>query len=384
MKRKNTLTYSQAAKRIIKKYDKRLGDGRYDKLAADSLNRELEQLAAKQEAAKEAQTQAQFQEMAMGGVLPQMWAGGTFDESPWLKEQNPFVQPQVNPYYVPEIPNTEQQVYKNAFVANTGKGNYKAANAAGKNYGNSTTGFTPTTTQNNSNQPPTKNSWFDSIPQEALYGMLAQGAGVGLQALLTKKPKDINARATNVLDYVPVRDDEAKQAARLAFANQQANSRYLSPSQYMAQMQGLGRGEAQTLAQISERTTNANAQGMNQWNQQKAGFDNDYNRQQLMADQYNNQNQMNYNAYMAGVPGELGNVFAGGMKDTLGYKNFNNSLRFASTANRGTVKGADGSYYPTFDAGKGIKYYEDNNGPHYIGKNGKEITPEEYFKLLGI
>jgi hypothetical protein len=348
MKKRNTLTFSQMAKKIIRKYDKRLGDGKYDKLAADSMNRELEALAAQQEATKQLETQNQFQEMCHGGRLKRREYGGGLPQmdgfgTSWLPilNQNP-----VQPF-----------VYDKQ----------RASSFSGVD---------------NPNQTPVKNSWLSGIPKEALYGMLAQGLGTGLEALLMKKPKDINARPTQMEDYVPVRDDEAQQAARLAFANQQANSRYLSPSQYMAQMQGLARGEAQTLAQVIQGTENDNARGLNQWNAQKAGFNNDYNRQQLMADEINNRNQMNYNAYQAGVPGELGNVFAGGMKDVLGYKNFNNSLRFAGTANRGTIKGSDGGYYPLFDAGKGVSYYKDDKGTHFLNEKGEKITRTQYLKLL--
>jgi hypothetical protein len=231
---------------------------------------------------------------------------------------------------------------------------------------------------NVSQQTQGRDNWFSSIPKEALIGMGSQALGTIAQGLLTKKPKDIKATPTSVPDYVPVQNEEAIRQAQLAYANQAAGSRYLSPSQYMAQMQALATGQAATTAGIAEQTANANAQGMNAYNMQKAGFDSDYRRQQLYADQYNNDNQIGYNAMQAGIPAALGQQVAGAMGDVMGLKNQEENRRWSGTDNYMSINYGGKSYKArVVDGDSGLSWFRAGNKTVYM-QNGEEIDPKIY------
>ena len=104
--KKSKKSYADLAKAVISKYKKRLGDdlSRYDKLATESLNRELSALMAEQEAYKQAELEKEYQQMCKGGKLRKMWDGGSIDTFPL---RGPYqrisrMQPRTTNYPIPE------------------------------------------------------------------------------------------------------------------------------------------------------------------------------------------------------------------------------------------------------------------------------------------
>jgi hypothetical protein len=402
--KKSKLSYAEEAKRIIKKYEKRLGPNldRPDKMATEAMNAELASLMERQELTKQAQQENKYKTMmAKGGNLPRYdgltgisaylpsgmrpydFNAGIPTEAELTLNGNyraiPFQAPITNVpnlYGAPTMPtkfgdlpgnNTIQPMQSISGVATPSRptqlnyisGNYKDDK--------SNSGF------------------MSDVPTEAWIGMGAQALGALGSAFLTKKPGKIKAKQTAVPDYVPVNNDEAVRQAELAYADAAASARYMSPSQYAAMRSNLAAGRARATAGIAEQTENANAQGRNAYNMQKAGLNADYNRQDLMAQEANVRNRMMYDQSIANIPGQLGQIVAGGTRDSMAYKMQEQTLPFLSQNNFGTTRDSKGMLVQTVNAGNGLSYYDDSKLRERIFMhNGKRINSTVYDKLLKI
>lgn len=324
-KQKLGRTFAQAAKAITNKYRRRLGDdlSNYDRMSLEAMNKELEQLAAKQEefkAKQMAKTQGQYQEMAYGGSLPQY--GGVTNTTGVL--------PPKTPRYAAFEDTNPMNYYPTAYDMSS----YGPEN---EQYKRERDFFKPID-YNKSVASNKGSSWWGGIPMESKVGAGIQGLTAAAQMALAfgNKPKKVTYNPTAVPDPKLVDDTEAYHRAQLGFANQQANSRYLSPSQYMSQMQALARGEAQTTAGIAENTANANADILNKHGIQKAEFSQRDEQMRNRMEMYNNEQDNQYMQNLSTGIGNLGAVGAGFAKDVGSQKMQSAMMQFMNQSNYGS------------------------------------------------
>ena len=427
-KKRNKISYAEAARKIIQRYKRRLGKDldQFDSMSVDAMRRELEALMQQQEETRAKMLEADQVKMChggrlrrygQGGGLPQMQGGGPF-ASPYFPQQaNPFlttdwgVDPntQFDPQFwsyggyapgqPPQQPPQMQTVAPTAQMqpVNTARANVPVTTLAEKSTQqvapqNTVTPFNPrfwpqpvtpeytpgyrqgevvqtsqsrTTTQ----QPDKRNSWWSNIPSEAKIGALAQGLGVvgsGIAAL-ANRPEDLKYTSVATPKYTPVSDEEAIRQAQLAYQDAARASRGLSPSRYYSQMGQLASGRTGATAGIAERIANINAQGMNQnaWQAAQLGLQNQ--RMKMITDQYNQQRQDEYGNIIPQTIAGLAGTVAGGARDALAYRIQKETLPYLGQANFQVHSEKDGTVLSTHIGG---------GFSHYLNKDGEM----EYFE----
>ena len=319
-KKRNKLSYAAAARKIVKKYEKRLGKdlSESDPMAQAALAKELEALMQKQEA-----TRAQMLEadqvtapaMAYGGGLPQMYDGG---DVPWV-------------------------------------------NPAGEK----------------------GDTWWGGVPTEAKIGAIAQGAGVigsGIANIVGGRTDPLEYNPTSPLVASYVNNDEAIRQSNLAFQDAMRSSRGLSAGRYYSQMGKLASDRGRSAAGIAEQTANANAQIDNQVAAQNAQLSLQNEQGRMGAQQYNDAQTQQRAGYLGDMMGDVGKVVAGAGADSLAYKSEENAIRASAQPGYEWVKDSKGrSTYQTNVGGSGLSYYRDSGtGDMVYKQHGKEISPTEY------
>lgn len=401
--KKSKKSYADLAKAIIGKYKKRLGDdlSRYDKLATESLNRELSALMAEQEAYKQAELEKEYQQMCKGGKLrkmwsggelPMMWDGGIFSNDP---DDDPYLDKYMKSIGRPPIPRFK--FYADGFNNTTGipvgntstvpesftiKPGSTKSTIIGP--GNTITPQGITTVQqqvsNSTDNKSPKQSWWSSIPTESKVGAITQLAGVlgqGVLAATAGKPKDMTYNPVTLAEPELIRNDEQLNQATRAFRGAQNNLRYLSPSQYMAAMNDLATREAGARAGIVENTANKNAEILNRDRMVRAEIARQNEEMRLGVDQYNEAARQGYIANIGSMIGDVGNYIAGGARDALAYKQWERGLGYTGSANRETVRLADNYLANVMWAKPGIAgHYMRDGVKHYL-IDGEDLTGPE-------
>lgn len=355
MKKKNKLTYAQQAKRIVSKYKRRLGENfeRPDAMAEAAMQKELDALMEKQEMLKQSQTESQFQEMAMGGVLPQYIDGSYLPGgNMWETITNPRPRTILKPgtTLLPETTVTPMGI---------------------------TTKATDPVTQ----QP--NNSWWNDIPTESKIGMGAQLAGVlgqGILAATAGKPKPMKYNPVTITPPEQMRSDEQLNQATRSYRGAQKNLSYLSPSQYMAAMNDLATREAGTKAGIVENVENQNVDIRNRDRMLQARLAQENEQMRLGVDQYNEAARQGYVGNIGQTIGNITNVVAGGLRDETMRKTQNDMMRFMSQANYGS-KTIKGRVIPTNKVGN-LEYYVDPDGTPHWEEAGSPIDKKTFLKKV--
>lgn len=396
-------TIAERAKAVIDKYRKRLGDNydNYDPIAMASMNRELEELEREQEAIKAAQRQEVMQkQMALGGVLPMLWAGGTPDD----KNFNLKGQPGVSYVMTPE--GIKALITSGTFGPGThiGGGNFDVVPSNTGNmwppvdntppeiqamqgaYGRSQVAGPPAPTSDGMTQynlPPAGN-WWEELPSESKVSMIAQLAGTlgsGIAMQFAPKPQQTQTPDTPLPAFNPSYYDEERRQLRNQLTDTMRSVRAYNPSAYGA-MSATGSNAYQSgLAKISAEEQRVNAQGLNDFNMKKAGIvQNDLNRRATLDQRYNemlNEWSAGKTNALASMIAGLGTSTAGVMKDAKQYQIQEDTMKYLSQGNyqripigkgRSVVANTPGAGLMSFfDEKTGQMVYSFGDGQFYTG-----------------
>ena len=382
MKRKKK-TYSEMAKAIIQKYKRRLGEDfeRFDPMAVDAMNRELEALMQRQEETRAKMLEAdqvkmrcggRLRKYARGGGLPQMYNGGITPFNPdWYLEDLPLT-------YNDPLANNRSLVgnfFNNPPALGAGVIPAEATTVGATRYPQTTT----------VRQPDKRNSWWTDIPTTAKISTLANVAGAvgsGLVGMFNR-PEEMKYTSVAAPKYTPVSDEEAVRQAELAYQDAMRASRGLSPGRYYSQMGQLAAGRTGATAGIKERTANINAQGINQnaWRAAQLALQNEQGR--LGAQQYN---QLQRDQYIGNIASTIGNItgaIALGAKDVQAYDVQQQTLPYLSQANY-QVRLKNGKLVNPMISRGGLSFYRDPKSGEMEYFDGYERLPNkaEYDRRL--
>lgn len=365
-KQKNTKSFADLAKAIVRKYKRRLGENfeRSDKMAEAAMQKELDALMMEQEEQKAKMVQQQFQEMpeamAYGGGLPQMDG---------LDERYGYPSTPGLPYdtYSRTIPSITMQ-RKQAPMFNV----IPTSQDINNEFNNAPTGTTPSS-----------KSWFSQIPNESKIGAAAQLAGVlgqGIIGLTAGKPKPLKFNPTQAPKPELVRNDEQLAQATRAYRGAQNNLRYLSPSQYMAAMNDLATREAATKAGIIEGTENQNVgiKNQNAWQAAMLGQQNEQERMRVEA--MNEAARLGYVQNAGQSLANVAGVAAGFARDEGARKMQNSMMGFMSQANYGS-RNVNGYPVATHKLGT-LEYWNDPDGTPHWENAGVPVDQKTFIKLV--
>jgi hypothetical protein len=368
-------TFAKRAKAIMSKYKNRLGENldRRDPLAVAALNRELAELQREQEEVKaRVDEQDMANQMAYGGRLPRYTNEGLLP----FQQQNPsmVVQPITSQYYMPDIVLPEPQIYKNQFITNTGKGNFKQADINSKQYGNYKAGYVEQLPINNSSTNTKKEGTPWTVYAAAGSQVLSDLASA---ALIGNSDKFANTEyvAPQGIPYKKVSTREQERQLKEANINAKRSAQAYSGDSYMAQAIGQ---QADTeyqkgLGAVNEWRTNQDTIGENQYNQRNYEIQTQQAAERARVSQGNQAMKVANAEKMAYYLNKSGADFAQYPQTVAQMKRDKEMLPFLSSANYGTDD--FGTFQSTVP---GLKYYLDGK----IRYLGNEVDPDFAANIL--
>jgi len=410
-KKNKKRSFAEEAKRVIQRYKRRLGEDfeRFDPMAVDAMNRELETLMQRQEETRAKMLEADQVKMCRGGKLRRYARGGNLPQMdgldprypsyltspkgtvvPFLGDQpwsmNPYMNTPIidSPEMIQQIDGTSVNPILNQTPTypDLTRPDITAMKAQERRFQRNPSAVADTI---NNPQDASNNSWWTDIPTTAKISTLANVAGAvgsGLVGMFNR-PEEMKYTSVAAPKYTPVSDEEAVRQAELAYQDAMRASRGLSPGRYYSQMGQLAAGRTGATAGIKERTANINAQGINQnaWRAAQLALQNEQGR--LGAQQYN---QLQRDQYIGNIASTIGNVtgaIALGAKDVQAYDVQQQTLPYLSQANY-QVRLKDGKLVNPVISRGGLSFYRDPKSGEMEYFDGYErlLNKAEYDRRL--